>query len=246
MHRSKKNRWRQNILPRISSLAFMVLTLTGGGVFFDSSGCDCSGSGPDIECDDDENFRSVNGGWDCVPKDWCEETQTVDGLEGYVLVDPEKCDLEPCELGFAFDFSASPSIMLRLANGCKDLSDSDLESPATCCRYTSSDSEGIEGEDKSGKFYWCNCLLKGADLRDVNLSGANLTDANLIDANLSGANLEGSDLTGVRLTRATLESANLTGVTWLNTICPDLSNSDDNGDTCCGHLNDALPSAGCD
>jgi uncharacterized protein YjbI with pentapeptide repeats len=48
-----------------------------------------------------------------------------------------------------------------------------------------------------------------------------LSGANLFDANLSGA-----DLTG----------ATLTGVIWAHTICPDGTNSDDNGGTCVGHL----------
>jgi hypothetical protein len=44
--------------------------------------------------------------------------------------------------------------------------------------------------------------------------------------------LTGADLTGADLRGATgLESA-----TWVNTICPDGTNSDNNGATCLGHL----------
>jgi uncharacterized protein YjbI with pentapeptide repeats len=44
--------------------------------------------------------------------------------------------------------------------------------------------------------------------------------------------LTGADLTGADLRGATgLESA-----TWVNTICPDGTNSDTSGATCLGHL----------
>lgn len=32
-----------------------------------------------------------------------------------------------------------------------------------------------------------------------------------------------------------LDLAGITGVTWSNTLCPDYTNSDDNGGTCEGH-----------
>jgi hypothetical protein len=35
---------------------------------------------------------------------------------------------------------------------------------------------------------------------------------------------------------ADLTNADLTGVTWSHTFCPDHTNSDDNGGTCVGHL----------
>jgi uncharacterized protein YjbI with pentapeptide repeats len=38
------------------------------------------------------------------------------------------------------------------------------------------------------------------------------------------------------LFRANLTGANLTGVLWSNTTCPDGSNSKDNIGTCIGHL----------
>ncbi|HEX6338721.1 MAG TPA: pentapeptide repeat-containing protein [Jiangellaceae bacterium] len=63
--------------------------------------------------------------------------------------------------------------------------------------------------------------LTGADLRDTDLSGADLRDADL-----SFANLQGADLTDARIA----------GIRWSSTICPDGSNSDDNGNTCRGHI----------
>lgn len=66
-----------------------------------------------------------------------------------------------------------------------------------------------------------NAHLIGADLRDANLAGADLTGADLTDANLRGADLS---------------NAVVKDVTWLNTTCPDGTNSDDAGKTCRGHL----------
>jgi len=70
-----------------------------------------------------------------------------------------------------------------------------------------------------------------ADLRGARLAGAVLRDADLRGAKLDGADLSRADLTGADLTGAAL-----TGVTWSATICPDGSNSDENGRTCRGHL----------
>jgi uncharacterized protein YjbI with pentapeptide repeats len=68
------------------------------------------------------------------------------------------------------------------------------------------------------------------DLSGVNLSGANLTGALFFDSVLTGADLNGADLTGVR---------------WRAAICPDGTNADDAGGSCCRNLNGAVPAAGC-
>ena len=98
-----------------------------------------------------------------------------------------------------------------------------------------------EKKAKSGCKYLGGADLSGADLSGVDLSGANLKGANLEGANLRSADLENADLEG-----ANLENANLTWVSWSRTTCPDGTNSNDNGDTCCENLNDAVPSTGCD
>jgi hypothetical protein len=106
--------------------------------------------------------------------------------------------------------------------------------------------------------------LTGADLSGDNLlhteaNPATLTDANLTNADILG-NFAGSDLAGADLTGATMDAyaggtnftnvnftnANtggtttgsgntFTGATWNNTICPDLTNSNNDGGTCVGH-----------
>jgi uncharacterized protein YjbI with pentapeptide repeats len=70
-----------------------------------------------------------------------------------------------------------------------------------------------------------------ADLRGARLAGAVLRDADLRGAKLDGADLSRADLRGADLT-----GASLTAVTWSATICPDGSNSNDNSNTCRGHL----------
>jgi hypothetical protein len=91
--------------------------------------------------------------------------------------------------------------------------------------------------------------LFGCDLTSALLEGTNLRRALLREAVLRGAFLTGADLTGANLSEAKLQgafmdNADLSGVIWDGTTCPDGTNSDDHGLTCCGHLN-GTPRAGC-
>ena len=54
--------------------------------------------------------------------------------------------------------------------------------------------------------------------------------------NFSNFDMSGADLSGSNLTGANLIGTNLQSVIWSNTICPDGSNSDDNGNTCENNL----------
>jgi uncharacterized protein YjbI with pentapeptide repeats len=69
------------------------------------------------------------------------------------------------------------------------------------------------------------------DLQNADLGGANLFGTDLYGTNLKGANLQGANLQGVNL-----KGANLFGVEWSNAICPDGTNSDNDGNTCEGHF----------
>lgn len=86
-----------------------------------------------------------------------------------------------------------------------------------------------------------NSEIPGANLTGADLAGASLGPTNLNGANLTGANLGGADLNGGNFSNANLTGANLKGdvligVTFNNTTCPDRTNSDNDGDTCAGHL----------
>jgi hypothetical protein len=81
--------------------------------------------------------------------------------------------------------------------------------------------------------------MSGADLGPVAFGGANLTGANLSAANVGAVALPGTNLTDADLRGAT----HAAGTTWAdakydNTICPDGTNSDNDGGTCFdnGHL----------
>lgn len=92
-----------------------------------------------------------------------------------------------------------------------------------------------------------------SDMTNVQATDADLKYAELTAAKLNGADLEGADLRGAmlfltNLTNANLKDANLqgarfanfftifTGVNWDNTTCGDGTNSNNNGDTCLGHM----------
>jgi hypothetical protein len=66
----------------------------------------------------------------------------------------------------------------------------------------------------------------GPVLDRVDLSGANLRAANFGGLMIRSSDFKGTDL----------EGAHLQGSTWEGTICPDGSNSDEDGHTCLGHL----------
>jgi uncharacterized protein YjbI with pentapeptide repeats len=68
------------------------------------------------------------------------------------------------------------------------------------------------------------------------LKGANLSDANLSLINLSNADLAGVNFTNTELNGPNLTGANLTAVSWVNTTCPDQTNSNNDGGTCVNNL----------
>jgi uncharacterized protein YjbI with pentapeptide repeats len=93
-----------------------------------------------------------------------------------------------------------------------------------------------------------NTNLTNANIRDTSFFGAKLVNTNLTGANLisaefqSGVDFHNANLTNVNFTDAELigvvniNTAIRTGITWSNTTCPDGTNSDNNGNTCEGHL----------
>jgi len=89
-----------------------------------------------------------------------------------------------------------------------------------------------------------NADLDKANLTNADLSAASLDSANLTDADLQDATLGITDFSDANLTDASLAGATypgmytptFTGTTWSNTICPDGTNSNDDGGTCVNNL----------
>jgi len=81
-----------------------------------------------------------------------------------------------------------------------------------------------------------SATLIQSNFSNSNLTGSNFTNADLDKANLSNSNLTNANFTGTNLTQANLSTTTLTGVTWSNTTCPDGTNSDNDSNTCVGHL----------
>ena len=69
-----------------------------------------------------------------------------------------------------------------------------------------------------------------ADLRPNSMTNADLFGSNLTSANMAGDKFVNDELLDVTTTGAVV-----TGATWSNTICPDFTNSDSDGNTCVGH-----------
>ena len=67
----------------------------------------------------------------------------------------------------------------------------------------------FESEKETYKEAVIEANLRGADLREADLSGANLSGANLREADLSGANLSGANLREADLSGADLREADL-------------------------------------
>ena len=103
------------------------------------------------------------------------------------------------------------------------------------------------GCDKTGLSMW-GPAVGGAvteNLTNADLRGANLTLVNIIGVEF-GANLEGAVFKNANLAYSNMSGANVIGpdgaqygkepTVFINTNCPDETNSDDNGGTCIGHL----------
>ena len=96
-----------------------------------------------------------------------------------------------------------------------------------------------------GNRWFSEFIASGANLRTANLKSANLARANLNctnftfaflnNADLTNADLNGANLTNADLAGAVVTGATVTGATWSNTVCPDSTNGNTDGNTCVGH-----------
>jgi hypothetical protein len=85
--------------------------------------------------------------------------------------------------------------------------------------------------------------FSGSVLQATNFTGSNLTGANLSNTNINYVFLNKANLTNADLKGATFEPSKppkVTDVVWSNTTCPDSTNSNNNGNTCVGHLGNGL------
>jgi uncharacterized protein YjbI with pentapeptide repeats len=92
--------------------------------------------------------------------------------------------------------------------------------------------------------------ITGGIFRNANFSNADLTNATISDIQdnppdgyFNNADFTNADLSNATITNASfrgaknMDQANLTGITWINTNCPNGSNSDDDNHSCDGNLN---------
>ena len=95
------------------------------------------------------------------------------------------------------------------------------------------------GCDKTGLAMWGPVVGGGANevLTNANLVGVNFTLANLIGIYAGGANLDGARFVNASLAYSNFDGANITSTTvFINTTCPDETNSEEHGGTCEGHM----------
>lgn len=71
-----------------------------------------------------------------------------------------------------------------------------------------------------------DALLPFSSVTGVSFANSNFTNTSFINTQIRNSDFTGSTMTG----------ANFSGATWVNTTCPDGTNSDNNGNTCVGHL----------
>lgn len=106
------------------------------------------------------------------------------------------------------------------------------------------------GCDKTGLSMWG--VLVGGGLEIENLTNADLREVNFTKANLIGIQAGGANLEGATFINASLAYSNFQGANvitldvaqqygraetvFINTTCPDTTNSDDHGGTCAGHM----------
>ncbi len=100
---------------------------------------------------------------------------------------------------------------------------------------------GFHGVDFRPALLQPSSALRGSRLASVNFSGLTLTGITILGGDagpsvVTGANFSGSHFVNANVSGTDFSAATLTGATWAGTICPDGTNSDDNGNTCLGHL----------
>ncbi len=86
-----------------------------------------------------------------------------------------------------------------------------------------------------------NKSLAESDFSGANFSNATISTVDFMRSNFSNANLTNAQLSNMRLDHSEMSTANLANTTWSGVVCPDLTASEDNGNTCVGHLSPPTP-----
>ena len=177
--------------------------------------------------------------------------QTVDTLEGDLLnLGADVSTLESQVATLQTDNAALEAVINTQASLIADLTsvvDALVEQQR--CHTRPADLQADEFGNYAGGVDWRGCDKTGLqmwgeavggavteNLTNSDLSGANLTLASIIGVQFH-ANLDGATFKNANLAYSDMSGANITSSTvFINTNCPDETNSDDNGGTCVGHL----------
>lgn len=130
------------------------------------------------------------------------------------------------------DFTNAFIRQLQLMN--VDMSDTNFSSSViTGGQFTGSDLSNSDFSNSNvSSTSFQNTTLASTNFTAASAEGTGFQNANLTNGNFTNANFTYADFTGA----TNMDTTTLTGVTWDNTICPDGTNSNDNGNTCVGHL----------
>jgi uncharacterized protein YjbI with pentapeptide repeats len=120
-----------------------------------------------------------------------------------------------------------------------------LVGPGADLKQASLPGVNLAGADLDGTIFAIANLtsanLTGANLSNGSVGNANLTGARLDNANLNDTSAEGTNLTNASLAGISDTLANFANDTWLNTTCPDGSNSNAYDDGCFSPLDTKPP-----
>ncbi len=195
------------------------------------------------------SLKIVNSGSDCQSDEEKLKWQKGDGLGGFMSSNLDGADLRAHALSYR-DFSNMSLRGAQLAGSAagSNFKNSDLDGAGmgnmlffastnfTNTVLTNTDFSGstfdnvnLSNRDLSG------AVMVGTTFTQSNLQGTNFTNSPMQSADLSSSTIQGANFTNANLEGARIDGLDFTNVIWDNTVCPDGSNSDTNGNTCVGH-----------
>ena len=164
-----------------------------------------------------------------------DHTEGIAILEAYrdsLLIQLENSNNTSAELMVQIESAnASIAFMQSQIASLESLRDS-LSTMLESSNSTIDELEGLLNTANASIIQW----QQTAEDNRADLTGASLSSADLRDADLSFTDLSDADLSVADLTDADLTGADLASVYWGETICPDGTNSNDNGNTCENNL----------